>query len=454
VAGIGSTHRTEDRLMSFLSDLAGLFLDGVTPADVRARTGEFPSFDEQMAIIQNRSPGTWRTTSVDDALGSPAIFGAVTLISNTIGSLSMEAFRRGTRLAAEETPRMIQRPNPFTTPRDFYRDTGFYLATRGEAWWWIAVRDPLDGSPMSLFPVPPWEIQVEQNDDNRLRPTIRWADRVMRNEDMRQITYLPGRNGRGVGPLQKCGAAVSVAVESQAWAANFFAGSIPSIVGTTEQEMTAGELTLMDEQWLEKPPGFPRWLTNGLKLSEAPFNPEKAQLNDARMASVGDAARMFTMPGPLLEYQISGSSLTYRNDETIWTDFQRRCLSPNYLEPIEQEMSDLLTRSTVGRFNVKQLLRGSAKERAEVHKLYIEAGVYPAEVAASEEGYGQGGIDYAPIPPSPPQAIPTLLPPNRQLTGARSALGDLHCPTCRKLVGRIAGAAEIMCPRCGTLAAA
>jgi HK97 family phage portal protein len=448
--------------MSFLSNAARLLIGPQAdmpepPITLQARSAasEYPSYEDQMAVIWNRGRETYRSASVKEALGVPSIFGAVSLISNTVGSLSLEAFRKGVRMPMEDAPRLIQRPNPFSTLRDFLRNTAFHLATRGEAWWWVAVRDPLDGSPLSLYPVPPWEVTVAINDNDRLRPTIKWADREMRNEDMRHITYLPDHDGlRGIGPLQLCGAAVSVSVEAQEWAANFFSGSIPSIIGTTDQDMTSDELKQMDEQWLEKPSNLPRWLTNGLKMSDSPFDPEKAQLNEARQSNVGDVARMFSMPGSLLEHQMSGSSLTYRNDEGIWTDFQRRCLSPHYLEPIEQEMSDLLTRSTVSRFNLKQLLRSDAKTRMEVHNLAITAGIYDSDTAAVEEGYAPGNADFAPVPQAPPQAIPTLLPPNRDLARARSRMEELRCSKCHKLAGRVSGAAEIKCERCGTMVTA
>lgn len=431
--------------MSFLSSMGRMFL-GDLPVDstaTRSAAYEYPTFEHQMATIQNRGRMTYRVANVDEALGSPAIFGAVSLIANTVGSLSLEAYRRGVLMTAEQTPRLVQRPNPFSVPRVFFRDTAFHLATRGEAWWWIAARDPIDNSPMSLYPVPPWEITIEKNDRDRLRPTIKWSDREIRNEDIRQITYLPGRDGRGAGPLQKCGAAVSVAVEAQEWAANFFSGSLPSVIGTTEQDMTSDELQAMDQQWLEKPSNLPRWLTNGLTMSESPFDPEKAQLNEARQANVGDAARMFNMPGSLIEYQMSGSSLRYQNQEHIWTDFQNRCLAPHYLEPIQQEISDLLTRSTTARFNTKSLLRADPKTRMEVHSMAIDAGIYDAEHAAREEGVAPGNVDFAPVPFAPPQAIPRLLPPNR----VRS-LSDLRCPKCGKMVGRVGGPAEIRCGRC------
>ena len=447
--------------MSFLSTLAGAFLNGVKApeADVIVRhSSEFPSFEEQMARIQRRDHGPWRMASVDDALSSPAIFAAVALATNTVATLSLEAYRNGVRLEGESTPRIVQRPDPFSTLRSFLQRTVFYHMTRGEFWWWIAKRDPLDNSPMSVIPVPPWEITVEENPSNRLRPFIRWGDTLMPNENMRHVMYLPGANGRGIGPLQKCGAAISVAVESEQWAADFFSGSIPSIIGSTTEDLSADEMELLDAQWMEKPPNLPRWVTNGITMSESPFSPEKAQLRDVRDANVGDAARMFNIPGALLEYQMSGSSLTYRNDETIWTDFQRRCLSPHYLEPMEQEMSDLLTRSTVARFNLDQLLRASAKERAEINAINISSGVYDAQYAQRREGIIPGAVDFAPVPQALPQAIPSRLPNDTggviDLTRGRSSMEDLRCPKCSWLAGRVSGPAEIKCRRCGTLAVA
>lgn len=441
--------------MSILNTLGRLLVGDLPPEPIHPRaSSEFPSFDEQMQTITGRSRDSYRIASVKEAMSVPAIFGAVSLIANTVGSLSLEAYRRGSLMGMEDAPRLIQRPNPFTTLRVFLRDTAYYIATRGESWWWVAVRDPIDGTPLSLYPVPPWEIVVEPNDRNRLRPTIKWADRIVRNEDMIHITYLPGRSGlRGVGPLQLCDAAVSVSVEAQEWAANFFSGSLPSMVFSTEQNLTEEEMQIMDRQWLEKPNNVPRWLTDGLTPTESPFDPSKAQLTESRAANVGDVARMFSLPGALLEYQMEGSSLRYQNQDHIWGDFQRRCLSPHYLEPIEQEISDLLTRSTVARFNLKQLLRADPKTRMEVHNLAIPLGIYDAETAAREEGYQPGNVDYAPVPLAAPQARPVLLPPNREL-GVRTSLEELRCPKCGWLAGRVAGAAEIKCRKCDTMVTA
>ena len=163
--------------MTIAERIAGLFLPPTEPQ--RLRVVEGVQIDEAVIKLRTRTQSpNWNAVSVREALGVPAIFGAVSLIANTVGSLSLEAFRQGNLLAQEDAPRLIIRPNPFSTPRAFFRDTAFYLATRGEAWWWIAARDT-DGVPMSLYPIPPWEITVAANDRNRLRPKITWGKQLM-----------------------------------------------------------------------------------------------------------------------------------------------------------------------------------------------------------------------------------------------------------------------------------
>ena len=428
--------------MSLLSSLASLFV----PEPVNTRMMEFPDLETQIDNLwQRKLNSAIRIPGVTEALGVPAIFGAVSLIADTVGSLSLEAYRQGLLLDQTDTPRLVQRPNPFSTPRNFFRDTAYYIATRGEAWWWVASRDT-DGVAQSLYPVPPWEVQVVANDRNRLRPVITWLDRQMPNDDMRQITYLPGHDGlRGVGPLQLCGAAISVAVESSDWAANFFSGSVPSIVGSTDQDLSEDDLKAFDAQWAEKAPGTPRWMTSGMKLEATPFDADKAQLTESRQHQVGEVARMFNMPGALIEYQMGGSSLTYQNQENIWGDFQRRCLSPHFLEPIEQEMSDLLTRSTAARFNLKQLLRADPKTRAEVYNLLVPLGVMSSEEARQAEGYTPGSVDFASVPPQLPTATPDLLPFQRTADTA------WRCEKCARLLAESRGIGTALRCRCGTL---
>jgi HK97 family phage portal protein len=433
--------------MSVADELSG-FWRMLRGLPLQART-DYPSWETQVASF-HRLPQPWSIASPDEALSVPAIFRAVSLISNTVGMLNLEVFRNR-QMLTDDIPKVAVRPNPFTTQRQFFRDTAFYMASRGEAWWWIAKRDT-DGIPLSLYPIPPWEITVEQNPRNRLEPEVKWLNKTIDNDNLRHITYMPDHSGlRGEGPLQKCGAAVSVSVEAQEWAANFFSGSIPSIVGQTDEMLSPAEAEALDAQWAEKPSNLPRWLGAGVKVSDFSMDAAKAQMVETRRFNDGQAAVMFGIPGSLLEYSMPGSSLTYQNVEGEYLKFVLTCLQPYYLEPIEQEMSDLLTRSMICRFNSSEVLRADIKTRSEVFKNLTESGVSGQDAAqiVGFETLDSTPSNVAPVPQAPPQAIPSLLPPD--IRAARSA-GGVRCAQCHKLLAETATPPYRMtCPRCKTV---
>jgi HK97 family phage portal protein len=296
--------------MGFLDGFRALFNDAPQVQERDSSTLE----DFALRILGGNRSTTqpWRAATPREALGVPAVFGAVTLISNVVGSMTLQAYRRGVRQGDEERPRLVVRPNPFTTPRVFFRDTAYHLATRGEAWWWIGARD-IDGAALSLIPVNPVEVTVKVNDKDALRPIIEWRGRRMPNDDMVQITYLPGADGlRGMGPLQACQAAISVAVEAQEWAANFYGdGGYPSMLIKSASELTSDEATVLRDQWVSKANNVPRIIDPGIEeVKQFDVNSQGSGMLSGRDFSNGDVARMFRIPGPMLGWSLAGSSLT------------------------------------------------------------------------------------------------------------------------------------------------
>ena len=170
----------------------------------------------------------------------------------------------------------------------------------------------------------------------------------MRNEDFRQLIYAREPPGflRGSGPLQLCGAAISVAVEAQEWAANFFAGGgYPSVDLHSLVDLSEDEAAKLKAQWIETPSNMPKVTNPSLEVKEFGANPQAASMMQSREYQNGEVARMFNIPGTLLDYAVAGSSLTYQNVGSEFENLLRRCLRPNYLEVIEQTMSDFLVRS-------------------------------------------------------------------------------------------------------------
>jgi hypothetical protein len=263
---------------------------------------------------------------------------------------------------------------------------------------------------------------------------------------------------RGVGPLQLCGAASSVSVEAQEWAANFFAsGGYPSVVLKSEVELDEVEAANLKRQWIETPPNMPKVTNPGMELQEFGANPQGAQMMQARDYQNGDAARMFGIPGSLLDYSTPGSSLTYQNLEGEFGKFVRGCLAPNYLSPIEQALTDLLPRAVVARFYVDGLLRADVKTRYEVYASGITSGVLTVDEARTKEGLAPGNVELAPVSPAMPAATPASLPIPRTAMEVRCdgrmvkrRAGIPSVESCHRLLTR--GEPFVgKCPRCGKL---
>lgn len=380
----------------------------------------------------------WRRASIDEALGVPAFLSAVTMISNLMGIFTLQAYQNGNRVADADRPRLIVRPNPFTTLRDYLRETGWSMATRGENWQWVGARD-LDGLALSVIPVPSREVAVA---GDWMSPVVKWRN-VEKTRDFSAV-FLTKELGalRGKGPLQYCGAAISAAVESQEWAANFYAlGGNPSVHIHSEDELNAAEAQALREKWTETPPNMPQVTSGPITAEELETNGPAAQMLDARNWNAGEAARSFQIPGPLLEYSRGGSSLSYSNVVTLFDQLLKQCIIPNYLEPIEQMLSDLLPRSWVCRFNVDAVLRADIKTRFEVYQMGLGSGVYPdVSIPQQIEGITAGSVENAPAPPAPPSALPASVPkqPPGIVRAFSTSSGPVRCSSCQRLLAELA----------------
>lgn len=441
----------------------------VAKTQAQLSTAAEDAIDRILHARENPRTGAWRLFSVRDALGVPALQRAVTLISSTTGMLSMQGFRNGVVMDGEAdhapTPPLIARPDPFETPYTFYSTTAAQMAKYGEFVWYIAATDT-DGKASALVNVPLNELQVQDNPDDRLRPRYRWGS-------VEGTRYSPGNPSgrfvhqkypltepyqlRGEGPLQLGRIAVSVSVEAQIWAANFYGGGgHPSDIikhATTLDPTPRNELGIPDPdtglseadrlkaQYIARDQNTPIVIDSAIEdITPGRIDEAGAQMLEARLHQNGDAARLFGIAGKWVEYVQSGTSLTYQTLEGAFTDLIKTCLQPLYLEPIEQAMSDLLTRSTTARFNVKGFLRADIKTRYEVHGIAIDKGIYDAAYAQREEGIAPGDVEYEPVPFPAPSAIPGRVP--------RLMMRDVRCPTCNRLVTRSDGTVEGRCGHC------
>lgn len=363
---------------------------------------EYPGLTEQLLRVQGLSTETWYPPSIKEAMSVPAVFRAVTFISSLVGSLTMEGFRNAVKMTV--APVLCSRPGVFMDAYDFWRDTAYSFASRGEFLWLTIDRDA-DGLAKKLLLLPPQEVTVSWNQQLPIVRDYEWRGKKLDSADVTHRTFFRELGAlRGQGPLQLCGAALSAAVEADEWAARFFKrGGAPSTVLEVQGNMAPLEAETLKNQWLEKEGNEVRIASGGTKPVPFQVNPEAAQLLESRRYSAASIATAFGMDADLLNAAQSGSSLTYQNVGQRFDNFIRSTLAPNYLEPIEHGISELLPRTTVSRFNLQGLTRADVKTQADVYSVLVSAGLDPNQ-AAEIAGIGSL-VDTLPLPAPEPIRI-------------------------------------------------
>lgn len=355
-------------------------------------SASYPDIDSLLYERQRaRRPGVAPPT-VAEAMSLPAIWRSISLLATATASLDLTEWvtniGEGTTEKLDVPSTFLRRPQPRWTLGAFLRDTVHHMAGYGESIWKVLMRDAA-GFAADVIPVVPYTMRSEWNGID-----YRWYSQSPSSgkeveEDPRNIVHIPllrdPYTGRGKGPLQACGAAVNVAVEADNWAQRWFVGGMPSLYLDSQMPIDGDEATAVKEQWLADPPNIPK-VGYGFTPSSIGWNPEQAQLNGARMFERGEAALMFGIPGRLLEYAESGTSITYANVGDLATELVRLTLAPQYLEPIENAFSDLLPRGHEARFDVEGFQRADIKTRYEVYDKAIALGIQTAEDAAKAEG--------------------------------------------------------------------
>ena len=367
---------------------------------------DYPDIDAQL-FMRQRAQTASLVPTIREALGIPAVNRAVTMLATIGATLDLNAYRAGERLDPE--PQLTQRPTRGKTPGWFTRQSIFYMATRGELIWLVTERYAEDNSPASVVPVNPEAMQSDfdgvSHDWKRTTPD---GKQVGYNpNDVKHVTLLEDpATGRGLGPLQLCGAALNVAVEADRWAARYFSGGgMPSVFLSATGILAGDEPQKIKDQWLNDPPNMPKVASN-ITPTVLNSNPEQAQLVGSRAHSRGDVALMFGISGRLLEAPVSGTALSYTNVGDLATELVRLTLAPYYLEQIEQAFSDLLPRGQTARYDVEGFQRADAKTRWQIYEIAQKLGVMDAEQIAEKEM-----IELPAQPAQPaPQALPTALP--------------------------------------------
>ena len=340
-------------------------------------------------------------SSMSSALSVVPVFAACRLISDSIATLPLQAYRKSGDV---RTP--IPLPAVFDTETriEWVQQALMSLLLRGNAYGLVVARSN-DGSPKRVQWLNPERVVI---DETGPKPVFRYNGSIVPDVDMKHIpAYAMPGTVKGLSPIGACSMLADTGAATQKMMRDWFAGrGIPGVTAqNTSKVLSAAEAeTVSDRLRARMRTGQPfvhgsDWDINFMSLpaDDAGFV-SSAKLNATQVATI------YGIPPEMIGGE-TGSSLTYSTVEMNQHNLAALTLRP-WLAKLEQEFSSWIYRPRYVRFNVDAMIRVDVKTRYDIHQIAREIGMRNVdEIRALEDltplpdGQGQ---DYNPLLKSTP----------------------------------------------------
>lgn len=319
----------------------------------------------------------------DTAFQVNAIFSAISLISDTISTLPIDAYinRDGTSRAFRPRPEWVQRPDVDTTKSAFYGSVIVSLLLEGNAF--IRIYTDSNNEIVNMVVLNPLDVEIKRNGLGRVMFNVKGEPRSLSSEE---VIFIPDvvRPGhiRGVSRVEALKENFGLAIALQNYAARFFGqGTQTSGVLEVPGNLTADQAKTMQEAFDSRHRGWGRAHKTAIITGGASYKPtnvpnDQAQFLDSRRMAVEDVARAFNIPPHLLGLPGTTSYASVEQNNLAWVT---HCIRP-IAEKIENALSPLMARYAGGErayiaFNLDGLLRADIQARTNAYSTLVQAGV-------------------------------------------------------------------------------
>jgi HK97 family phage portal protein len=306
-----------------------------------------------------------------------AFFSAVSLISDTISTLPVDAYIRvdGERKPYRPKPTWIDQPDIDTTRQAHFGSVVASLLVYGNSYTRV-FRDG-KGDVVNLVALDPTKMEVRRSAIGRKMFIYADEKKTLTSDDVIHILDLatPG-SLTGLSRVDKLKDALGVASALQAYAARFFSqGSTTSGLIEYPGELTPEEAKDLRESFDSRHRGFRKAhktgiLSGGAKYVSTTVSNDSAQFLDSRRFAVEEVARAFNIPLHMLGIPDTAS---YASVEQNNLQFISHTLRP-ILEKIEWAYSRILPTTAFIKFNFSALLRGDLQSRYSAYSIATQAG--------------------------------------------------------------------------------
>jgi HK97 family phage portal protein len=332
----------------------------------------------------------------DSAMQISAVWAAVRIISETLGSLPFNLYEKtpGGRVIASDNSLqrvLTQRPNQYQTTVEFWESMALNLAISGNAY---AIITRSGGEIRGLLPVSSTQVETTLLPDGTVihAYTEGVNVKVYTNKTMWHVKLF-GNGIVGMSPLSYARNSVGIAIAADTRTSKIFSnGAKPSGVLTIDRTLTPDQRTQVRSAFNGLEAGNDDRLfvlEAGMKYQQVSMSPQDIELLNARRFQIEDIGRFFGVPSILLNQTFGQSSLG-SNVYEILSAFYKLNLRP-YLEKFESAtIRWLIDPAEWGKyeaeFDFDALLRADRLSRMQANKEAINSGQLTPNEAREDEG--------------------------------------------------------------------
>jgi HK97 family phage portal protein len=309
------------------------------------------------------------------------VFSAVSLISDTISTLPLDAFVRAgsERRALRPRPSWVLKPDVDTTKEAFYGSIIVSLLLDGNAFIRVYKQN---NQIVNMVVLNPKTVQVKRNGLGRIMFQVENEKQALSPDD---IVFIPDvvRPGtiRGVSRVEALKDNFGLAIALETYAARFFGhGATTSGIIEYPSDLTYEQSQALSMAFDSRHKGLRKAHKTGVLSGGATYKPthvpnDAAQFLDSRRMAVEDVARAFNVPPHLLGLSGTNSYASVEQNNLAWVTHGLRPI----IQKIENGLSPLLALSQGGqnaflRFNIDGLLRADINSRMAAYSVGLQAG--------------------------------------------------------------------------------